>query len=228
MTEKPVCIIPARGGSKRIPRKNIRAFNGKPLIAWSIETALKSNLFDQVLVSTDDSEIAEVARKYGAEVPFIRGAGLADDHATTAQVIQDALGQIEASHTACCLYPTAPLVTGEDLVAAHTKLTKSNADAVISVSEFDFHPLRAFEIGKDESISFKWPDYALTRSQDLPELLHDAGAFYFLDTSKFAEQGKLVMDNTLGYRLERLRSLDIDTEEDFTLAEMLHRHLVLT
>ena len=158
----------------------------------------------------------------------MRKPELADDHTTTAQVIEDALGQMESPQTACCLYPTAPLVTGDDLVSAHAKLVNMKADAVISVSEFDFHPLRAFQSGKNDAISFKWPEYALTRSQDLPELLHDAGAFYFFDTAKFAEQGKLVMDNTLGYQLERLRSLDIDTEEDFKLAEMLHRHLILS
>jgi len=225
MTTKPVCIIPARGGSRRIPRKNIRAFNGRPLIAWPIETALESNVFSQVIVSTDDKEIADIAATCGAGVPFMRNDALGDDHTTTAEVMKDTLRQIDPVKTACCLYPTAPLITGADLAGAYTMLMQEKADAVISVTEYDFHPLRAFEAGKNGRLEFKDPQHALTRSQDLPELLHDAGAFYFFDTASFARQDRLVMDHTLGYQLPRMRALDIDTQEDFEFAELLHRQL---
>jgi len=223
-TTKPVCIIPARGGSRRIPRKNIRTFSGRPLIAWPIETALESKLFSRVVVSTDDKEIADIAIDCGAKVPFMRNDALGDDHTTTAQVMKDALRQIDPAKTACCLYPTAPLVTGADLAGAYAMLMQEKADAVISVTEYDFHPLRAFQAGKDGRLEFKYPQHALTRSQDLPELLHDAGAFYFFDTASFARQDRLVMDHTLGYQLPRMRALDIDTQEDLEFAELLHRH----
>ena len=222
MNPKPVCIIPARGGSKRVHRKNIRQFNGKPLIAWPIETAIKSGIFSDVIVSTDDREIADISKKHGASIPFMRSSTLADDHTTTADVLKDALARIDPIETTCCLYPTAPLITSQDLKSALELLINQNVDAVISITDFDFHPLRAFSLGKSGTLSFKWPEYELTRSQDLPQLSHDAGAFYFFKTESFIQQGKLVMKNTIGYHLERMRALDIDTEEDFNLAEKLH------
>lgn len=225
MSSKPICIIPARGGSKRIPRKNILSFNGKPLIAWSIETAIKSQVFSKVIVSTDDSEIAEVSEKHGAEVPFVRDANLADDFATIAEVLLDALSKIERAQYICCLYPTAPMLTVEDFQIAYQQLKQENADSVISTTEFDFHPLRAFEVQDGIKLNFKWPENALTRSQDLPEFLHDAGAFYFFKTAAFVEQEKLVMKNTIGHKIERRRAVDIDTPEDFEFAEFLHKHL---
>lgn len=226
MANKPICIIPARGGSKRIPRKNIAQFNGKPLIAWSIETALKSDLFSQVIVSTEDEEIANTARTFGAKTPFIRDASIADDHTTTADVLLDALDRLTPAETACCLYPTAPMVTAEDLIAANEKLISENADAVISVTDYDFHPLRAFETTGNNTLKFKWPENALTRSQDLPELTHDAGAFYFFNVNAFREQRALVMQNTLAIQLPRSRAVDIDTPEDFEIAELLHGHML--
>lgn len=225
MSLKPICIIPARGGSKRIPRKNILSFNGKPLIAWSIETAIKSQVFSKVLVSTDDNEIAEISRNHGAEVPFVRNAKLADDFATTAEVLLDALTKTEPTQYTCCLYPTAPMLTGKDLQTAFERLKQVGADSIISTTEFDFHPLRAFEVQKGNRLEFKWPENALTRSQDLPALLHDAGAFYFFNTAAFIEQKKLVMKNTIGHKIERNRAIDIDTPEDFEFAKLLHQHL---
>lgn len=225
MASKPICIIPARGGSKRIPRKNIIAFNGKPLIAWSIETALKSEVFSKVVVSTDDNEIAEIAKQHGAEVPFIREANLADDFATTAEVLEDTLTKLEQTEYACCLYPTAPLIRTDDFQNAYSKLVETNADCVITVTEYDFHPLRAFKIEADDELSFKWPENALTRSQDLPDLLHDAGAFYFFKTSAFKKQNKIVMGNTIGHKIERNRAVDIDTPEDLEFAKLLHKHM---
>lgn len=225
MASKPICIIPARGGSKRIPRKNIIPFNGKPLIAWSIETALKSKVFSKVIISTDNQEIASIAQDHGAEVPFMRNANLADDFATTAEVIQDALTKLEPTDYACCLYPTAPLLRSEDFQNAYAKLEKTGSDCIISVTEYDFHPLRSFEIDSNGRLTFKWPENALTRSQDLPDLLHDAGAFYFFKTSAFKEQKKLVMDNTIGHSIERNRAVDIDTPEDLEFAKLLHQHI---
>ena len=225
MTSKPICIIPARGGSKRIPRKNIIPFNGKPLIAWSIETALKSKIFSRVIISTDDAEIASVAQDYGAEIPFMREAELANDFATTAEVIEDTLSKLEHTEHTCCLYPTAPLIKIDDFQKAYAKLIDTNADCIISVTEYDFHPLRAFEITQDDQLSFKWPENALTRSQDLPDLLHDAGAFYFFKTAAFKKQNKLVMKNTVGHSIERSRAVDIDTPEDLEFAKLLHAHI---
>ncbi len=225
MASKPICIIPARGGSKRIPRKNIIAFNGKPLIAWSIETALKSEVFSKVIVSTDDEEIANIAKEYGAEIPFLREADLANDFATTAEVIEGTLKKLEQTEYACCLYPTAPLISTDDFQQAYAKLIETNADCIITVTDYDFHPLRAFEIETEGKLGFKWPENALTRSQDLPNLLHDAGAFYFFKTSAFKQQNKLVMKNTIGHSIERNRAVDIDTPEDLEFAKLLHKHM---
>ncbi len=225
MSSKPICIIPARGGSKRIPRKNILSFNGKPLIAWSIETALSSNVFSKVIVSTDDREIADVSKNHGADVPFIRDANLADDFTTTADVILDAMSWIEQTEHACCLYPTAPLLKVEDIQSAYEKLKQEKVDCILSVTEFDFHPLRAFETSDDGKLDFKWPENALSRSQDLPNLLHDAGAFYFFNSEAFLNQKKLIMENTIGHQIERSRAVDIDTPEDFEFAKQLHQHL---
>ena len=224
MASKPICIIPARGGSKRIPRKNILPFNGKPLIAWSIQTALASNIFSKIIVSTDDKEIADISKHHGASVPFMRTSDLANDFATTAEVLSDALSRTEVTDHTCCLYPTAPLLQPEDFQKAYTDLTKNKADCIISVTEFDFHPLRAFEIKDDTTLDFKWPENALTRSQDLPDFLHDAGAFYFFNTSAFIKQQKILMSNTIGYKIERSRAVDIDTPEDFEFAKLLHKH----
>lgn len=224
MTTKPICIIPARGGSKRIPRKNITPFNGKPLIAWSIETALHSKVFSKVIVSTDDEEIAKIAKQYGAEIPFMREADLANDFATTAEVIEGTLKKLEQTEYACCLYPTAPLIKTDDFQNAFSKLVETNADCIITVTDYDFHPLRAFEIDAGDKLNFKWRENALTRSQDLPTLLHDAGAFYFFKTSEFKKQNKIVMANTIGHKIERSRAVDIDTPEDLEFAKLLHTH----
>jgi len=223
VNSKPICIIPARGGSKRIPRKNIAEFNGKPLIAWSIENALESKIFSDVIVSTDDNEIAAISKQFGANIPFMRSVELADDFTTTADVLLDALNRLEVTDYACCLYPTAPLLKHADFKNAFTKLQNTKADCIISVTEFDFHPLRAFETNENGNIKFKWPENALTRSQDLPNLVHDAGAFYFFNSAAFQKQQNLMMEKTIGYAIERTRAIDIDTPEDFELAQELHK-----
>ncbi len=177
-----VCIITARGGSKRIPRKNVRDFCGKPMLAYSVETAVTSGIFDVVMVSTDDDEIADVARKYGAEVPFMRSEATSNDYATTADVLREILSEyakrgIEFDRM-CCLYPTAPFVQVSELMEA-SEMIEAGASSVIPVTSFDFPPLRGFRVGEDGSLEYAFPEYAQTRSQDLPEMVHDCGRFYF-------------------------------------------------
>ncbi|MFZ1813843.1 MAG: pseudaminic acid cytidylyltransferase [Rhizobiaceae bacterium] len=228
-----ICIIPARGGSKRIPRKNIRPLGGLPLIAHPIRAALQCGLFARVIVTTDDEEIAAISREHGAEVPFMRDAALADDFTGTADVIVDAIERAgtRAHEYTCCLYPTAPLISSQDLVSALDNLRQSGADSLVSTTHFDFPPLRAFSVSPDGGpggepggrIAFNWPEFAMTRSQDLPELVHDAGAFYWMKTATFMHSRAIVTADTIGYRLDRLKAIDIDTEEDFRIAEVLFR-----
>ncbi len=222
MLQKPICIIPARGGSKRIPRKNIIDFNGKPLIAWSILTALSSKLFSQVVVSTEDDEISEISRQYGAMVPFSRDPALADDFATTADVLTDALANLPEAQYACCLYPTAPLINKGDLINAYDQILRADADCVLSITGCDLHPLRALRKSTDGRLSFNWPKHELERSQDLPELVHDAGAFYFFNIASFLKSGKLIGGDTKGIYLNRAQAVDINTQEDLDFARELH------
>ncbi len=204
-----------------MPRKNIRLFAGLPLIAHPIRAALQSGVFRQVVVSTDDEEIASIARQHGAEVPFIRNAALADDFAGTAEVVTDALQQLAPATICCCLYPTAPMVTPDDLRDAANLLTRSGADTVVAVTGYDFPPQRAFRLSDDGRLAWNWPEHELTRSQDLPELVHDAGAFYFLDVARFLARKRIVGPHALPLHIDRLRAVDIDTEEDFRFAEAL-------
>ncbi|MEC9343719.1 MAG: pseudaminic acid cytidylyltransferase [Pseudomonadota bacterium] len=220
-----ICIIPARGGSRRVPGKNIRLFAGKPLIAHSIAAALASGCFARVIVSTDDEAIAAAARDFGAEIPFMRDAALADDHTGTAAVVADAVRRADATGSAfvCCLYPTAPLVRAGDLRDALARLREDGAQSLISVAEFDYPPLRALKVLADGRVAFNWPEHTMTRSQDLPQLVHDAGAFYLFTTETFLADPRMVSADTLAWPLERLRAVDIDTEEDFRFAEALMR-----
>lgn len=225
MSNSPLCIIPARGGSKRIPRKNVRPFNGKPMIAWAIERAIESGVFDRVIVSTDDAEIADISRQFGAEVPFMRDAGLANDFATTADVLIDAVTQIAGFEIGCCLYPTAAMVDVEDLRSANRLLKAETADCVLSVTEYDFPPQRALQRQGDGALGFAYPEHALTRSQDLPELIHDAGMFYFFRVSALLQSGTLLSGRILGHPIPKRRAVDIDTPEDLAIAETLHAAL---
>ena len=218
-----VCIIPARGGSKRVPGKNIRLLGGIPLIAHSIRAAIASKCFARIIVSSDDEKIAAIARAHGAETPFMRGVQLANDHATTAEALADAIEKTgEAGRELlCCLYATAPLVEASDLVAARDKLIEKQADCVLSVTDYEFAPQRALAMGADASLQYVHPEHELTRSQDLPQMLHDAGMFYMLKTSAFLASGRIVAGRTFGHFIARSRAIDIDTEEDFRFAEML-------
>jgi pseudaminic acid cytidylyltransferase len=223
-----VAIITARGGSKRIPRKNVRPFLGRPIIAYSIEAALGSGLFDEVMVSTDDEEIADIAREHGASVPFIRSASTSDDFATTADVLTEVLNAYaEAGRHfdfACCIYPTAPFVTAARLKEGLARL-EDGADAVIPVTRFSFPIWRSFRI-EDGRLAYNWPEHAPRRSQDLPPAYHDAGQYYFFRTASFLESGQLVGANTVGIEVDEMEVQDIDTEQDWQLAELKYRLLI--
>lgn len=225
---KTVAIITARGGSKRIPGKNIKFFHGKPIIAWSIEAARQSGVFDEIMVSTDDQEIARVAKEYGAGVPFFRSAETSDDFATTADVLKEVLESYSKNGQkfdfACCLYPTAPFITADKLKAAFHQLIDKNADSVIPVTKFSFPIWRSFKM-EGEKISYNWPEFAPRRSQDLPPAYHDCGQFYFFKTNVFLQTGKLVTENTLGLEVPESEVQDIDNEEDWKIAEIKYGFL---
>lgn len=217
-----VCIITARGGSKRIPRKNIRDFCGKPILAYSIDAAIQSGVFNEVMVSTDDPEIASVALEYGASVPFMRSEAASNDYATTADVINEVLAayaQLGKTYDLlCCLYPTAPFVRIEELREAR-RLIEAGASSVIPVASFEFPPLRGYVIDADDSMSYAFPEYAQTRSQDLPEMVHDCGRFYFSTTMAYVESGSFLTTDTKPLRIPARLVQDIDTLEDWEIAE---------
>lgn len=225
-----ICLIPARGGSKRIPRKNIRSFCGKPMIAWSIKAAQDSGAFDQILVSTDDVEISEVARDHGAEVPFLRPDYLADDQASTQDVITHALDWVskQGANCAalCCLYATAPFVQPEDLRLSKQRLEDSRPGTVVfAATSFPFPIQRAIHLdGEGYSAMFQ-PEYFSTRSQDLVEAYHDAGQFYWATPQTWSEVTNL-FEGMRPLVLPRWRVQDIDTEEDWQSAELLHQLLL--
>ena len=218
-----VAIITARGGSKRIPRKNIRPFLGKPIIAYVIDAALQSGLFSEVMVSTDDVDIANVAQQYGASVPFLRGVKTSDDFATTADVLREVLGQYEQQGQvfdyACCLYPTAPFVTPDLLQRAFSTLTEKQFDTVYPVQAFSF-PIQRAILMRESKIQWFQPEHALTRSQDLEPTYHDAGQFYFFRVNAFWQSHRLITDNSGGIIIAELEAHDIDTEIDWQMAEM--------
>lgn len=217
-----VCIITARGGSKRIPRKNVREFCGKPMLAYSIEAALTSAIFDVVMVSTDDDEIADVAREYGAEVPFMRSEATSSDYATTADVLREVLSEYKKRgagfDTMCCLYPTAPFVQASELKVA-ASMIEAGASSVIPVTSFDFPPLRGFKVGEDGSLEYAFPEYSQTRSQDLPEMVHDCGRFYFATVNDYLKSGAFAMSGCRALFIDPMFVQDIDTESDWALAE---------
>ncbi len=225
---KRIAIITARGGSKRIPRKNIKEFCGKPIIAYSIEAAIGAGIFDTVMVSTDDKEIAEIARVYGADVPFLRSEKTSGDFASTADVVEEVLAEYESRGMSfdafCCIYPTAPFLTGERLSEAARLLEKQEADGVVPVVRFGFPPQRCV-VMKDGFLEFKWPENRLKRSQDLEPFYHDAGQFYFLKTESFLEQKQMFPLKTVPLVLEELEVQDIDNEVDWKMAEVKFRIL---
>lgn len=223
---RTIAIITARGGSKRIPRKNIKEFCGKPILAYSIEAALASDMFDRVMVSTDDEEIAETAKKYGAEVPFYRSEKTANDYAATSDVLLEVLEEYEKRgeqfDIGCCIYPTAPFVTGEKLKDAVEKLTDSDADSLIPVISFSYPPQRAMVIEEDKLI-FKSPEYLNSRSQDLQPHYHDAGQFYVFRIKSFQRTRKIMAGNILPLVVSELEVQDIDSLTDWQIAEIKYR-----
>jgi N-acylneuraminate cytidylyltransferase len=225
----PIAIIPARGGSKRIPRKNVREFCGKPLIAWSIDAARRCPEIEQVYVSTDDDEIAEVASLAGALVPFLRPKSLADDFSGTTAVVQHAVGWLkERGHVigeVCCLYATAPLVRPEDLSEGLRVLRATACDYAFSVTTFDYPIQRALSYENDGRIAPLYSEHRSTRSQDLPESVHDAGMFYWAMDKTWQAAREVFSSASRGVKLPRYRVQDIDTEEDWERASLMFRVL---
>ena len=220
---KCIAIIPARGGSKRIPRKNIKSFLGKPIIAYSIEAAQQTGLFDEVMVSTDDEEIAEVARKCGAKVPFLRSSSTSDDFATTAAVLVEVLHAYAATGESfaygCCLYPTAPLVRPSAIKEAYNLITKEQYDTVFPVLRYSYPIWRSLKM-ENNRVLMNWPEHLQSRSQDLPASFHDAGQFYWFNVRTFIEEQVLFSSNSGALELNELEVQDIDNLTDWKLAEM--------
>lgn len=227
--QKPkLAVIPARGGSKRIPRKNVKEFCGKPILSYSIEAAWDSGLFDEVMVSTDDEEIARIGQQYGASVPFLRSAASSNDYATTTDVMLEVVAEYEARGRSfsvlCYLYPTAPFVTADKLKRACRLLEDSGADAVLPVVPFSYPPLRGLTIQGDR-VRMKWPEHTFTRSQDLEPLYHDCGQFGFIRTETLLREKNILCRNIAPLILTELEVQDIDHETDWELAELKYRLL---
>jgi len=225
-----LAVIPARGGSKRIPRKNIKPFCGKPIVAHSIEAALGSGAFDRVLVSTDDAEIAAVARQYGAETPFVRPPDLSDDHTPTVPVIRHAIAWANEHWgtvgQACCIYSTAPFVTAQDLRQAHARMVDEQVTGyVFSATSFPFPIQRAFRIKPSGHCEMFHPEHYNTRSQDLEHAYQDAGQFYWGSAQAYLEDKIFFSPDSKPYLLPRHRVQDIDTEQDWIRAELMWRVL---
>ena len=224
-----ICVIPARAGSRRIPRKNIKEFNGKPIIAYSIEAALKSNCFSQVIVSTDDDEISEVAKKYGAHVPFVRPDELSNDYVGTIPVIKHTIEWMEDNNNyienVCCLYATAPFIQSKIISKAYQQLKNSSADYCFSVTSFAFPIQRAIRIVHGDKVEMFNPEHFDTRSQDLEESYHDAGQFYWGKAQAFKAELPLFSEVATPYVLPRYLVQDIDTMEDWIRAEAMYRVL---
>lgn len=222
-----VAIITARGGSKRTPRKNIKPFCGKPIILYSIEAALQSNVFDEVMVSTDDQEIADIAQGAGAKVPFFRSAANSDDHAITADVLMEVLEEYtrlgQHFDTACCIYPTAPFITAQKLIASKQLLEEGDYDTLFPVVEFSYPIQRALKKSKDNLVEMFQPEHKNSRSQDLVNAYHDAGQFYWFKTEKLLEHGSLWTENSGCIVVSQLEVQDIDTEVDWKLAELKYQ-----
>lgn len=225
-----LAIITARGGSKRIPHKNIRDFCGKPILAYSIEAAKTSGIFDTIMVSTDSIEIAKIAKQYGAIVPFLRSEKTSNDYATTADVIREVLLQYRKSGTDydwfCCLYPTAPFVTAEKLQKAAKILMQSGVDSVIPVVQFSFPPQRALVL-RNSMLRYQYPENESARSQDLEPLYHDAGQFYCCKTRAFLKQNTLITEAAAPLILPEEEVQDIDNDSDWTLAEIKYKTFFL-
>lgn len=222
---KKIAIITARGGSKRIPKKNIKEFCGKPIIAYSIEVALKTGIFDEVMVSTDSEEIAEIAKKYGANVPFMRSEKNSSDYATTNEALIEVLQEYKKIgrefDIAVCIYPTAPFITVEKIKKAVNMMEEKKVEAVTPVVKYSYPPQRAFII-RNEMLTYEFPEYSLKRSQDLEPVYHDCGQFYVMNTKCLIEaNGQLIPAAPIVMPESEVQ--DIDTEEDWVIAEIKYQ-----
>lgn len=222
-------LIPARGGSKRIAGKNIKPFAGKPIIGWVIEAAAKSGLFERIIVSTDDDEIAAVAVEYGAEVPFMRPAELADDHTGIVEVVQHAIAWLREENIpaeyVCCMLATAPFLQPDVLSQALKRLIELQAQYAFSVTEYAFPTQRAIRINSKGRVEALWPENIATRSQDLEDVYHDAGQFYWGTTQAWGQGQAIFSGDSVPIRLPRYRVQDIDTTDDWTRAELMFNAL---
>lgn len=227
MNRKKLAIITARGGSKRIPRKNIKEFCGKPILCYSIEAAKKAGVFDEVMVSTEDEEIARVAKKAGASVPFFRSADTSGDYASTDDVIMEVLKSYQKIgqefDAFCCIYPTAPFLSGERLRSAMELL--EGADSIMPVVPFSYPPQRGLMINQEGFVERQFPEYATARSQDLPKIYHDCGQFYACRTDAFLKAGTTDTKRLLPLILTEMEVQDIDTIEDWKMAEIKYKLL---
>lgn len=224
-----LAIIPARGGSIRIPRKNIRDFLGKPVIAYSIDVALRCGLFDEVMVSTEDSEIAEIAMFYEAKVPWLRSVENADDYATIADVLIEVISGYEKAgkyfDRICCLLPAAPLIRDFRITEAYNMLTSGHLDSVCTVVEFASPILRALEITDEGKLHMIWPEHTGTRSQDLKPAYHDSGSFIWVDRNALMSEKTLFCENGGAIILSEMEAQDIDTESDWKMAELKYHFI---
>ncbi len=225
-------IIPARGGSKRIPNKNIKLFAGKPIIAYSIEAAQKTNLFDRIIVSTDSEAIANVAIQWGAEVPFLRPSRLADDYTGIDNVMIHALNWFNENEGSkikyfCCIFATAPFIRPEDIRRGYDLLKKNKATTAFSVTTFPYPIFRALKVNAEGNLEMFWPEYLNSRSQDLPEAYHDAGQFYWAETKSYLREKRFFSKDALPVILPRYLVQDIDTPEDWETAELMFKAIQL-
>ena len=222
-----IAIIPARGGSKRIPKKNIREFLGKPIIAYAIQNAINSKLFDEVMVSTDDDDITNIALSFGAKVPFKRSEKNADDHATTMDVITEVISSYEKIgrkfEYACCIYPCTPLLTEEKLEKSFSLLEKNNLDCVFPIVRYGFPIQRAIRLNDEGLVEMFQPEHLITRSQDLELSFHDAGQFYSFNVDNLVSKQKLLTDLTGHIELSEMEAQDIDNLVDWKLAEVKYK-----
>ena len=224
-----IAVIPARGGSKRIPRKNIRPFHGKPIIGWSIEAAMRSKCFDHILVSTDDEEIAEVATSFGAEIPFIRPAELADDYTGTVPVLRHAVAwwqqNVAEVESVCCIYPTAPFVKSDDISKGFELLRINECDYVLTVASYHYPIQRALKIERKGYAQMFWPEEYESRSQDLTEAYHDAGLFYWGKAKAWIKELPVLNSRSIPLVLPNYQVQDIDTFDDWKRAEWLFQYM---
>ena len=222
-----IAVIPARAGSKRIPRKNVREFCGKPMIAWSIEAALKSKCFEQVIVSTDDEEIASISRNYGADIPFVRPISIADNHIGIGQVIAHAVDWFQNQGITpdyfCCIFATAPFIQTTDIQSGLKLISEKHCDYVISVTSFAFPIQRALKFENDGKVGMFYPSNVDTRSQDLEESFHDAGQFYWGNVKSWYSKNTILDNKSTIYELKKYQAIDINTLDDWKLAEKLYK-----